>query len=490
MLFAIKCSLAKFLVHKYHTMSVLAKNNTDFAMFRDYTKESNVVFNHYFKISTEEMDDSSDLSNTLHWVYTSYISKVNNLPKPFYNLRRVLFYISSGDTKVIDDLAILLLKVYIGRSYLRYLDNDKRNLTVCICNNKNYFKNFMMDIFNFTMESDKTKLLKVGVQNILKLFFQNRSEKSFYHVSTYSAKMLSDDKYLGALIRDKLYGNIVNLDTTDIFTVNGKFKSFLSGEKVSITDPVFGKLSYRSNAQYIYITEVKNLPESSFSGVPHSILHFTGDLSKSKYEPLNGYELFFLVTGLLHYALDLIDAPYSNETDLFQSNSAVPSVSSLIDTFIDEFCDDTTGTISNQLIQNIPLDSIIGSKNEKERKEQVKRLQIDKLDFIFSKDLCSCFNKWIYISYPTVESCSDDDFTKMIIAKYHIIFYNKVYGENMGGKKLEARGFYGLKIKVDELEKYLSQETQKKMTVSSEESQKHFTDYLENIISNYYKFQI
>ena len=484
--------LAKQLIRKYHVVSIITKGSSESDRFRAYENTYNEIIKEEFHININE---ENKIFQTIEILRASYSGEIENISKknfkPFHNLERILFAISNGNTKTIDQLSLLLLKVYLSRSYLSYLDKTNTNLTLCLSNNTNYIKSLLMDVFCFRFLFSDNQYLALPSEKYLHLFFREKGIHSFYHVSNYSSSELSNENHIGELIKDKLCGNIVNIDMTQTLSGNSVIKNLVSGRKRSVVDPVFGKVSYRSNIQYIHIFDNKKLlANNALSDIPHSTIHFEGDLSSAIYEPLAPYELFFLVTGFLRYALDLLSDSNDDSIDVIHSSSPLPSLGVLIDGFISEFCEDKTVGISREQINQIPLSKITGSKNEKERKIQAEKLGIDKLDFSFSKDLYESFCKWIQVSYPSLDIFKEKDFTNKLLEKYHILFYNKKYDTGLNGEKREARGFYGITLNIELLDRFLYTTQQKKEAVSQQMLQSKFTEYFNEIISKYSKFNI
>ena len=96
------------------------------------------------------------------------------------------------------------------------------------------------------------------------------------------------------------------------------------------------------------------------------------------------------------------------------------------------------------------------------------------------------FSLWYEATYSRKASISVDDFTSELVKKHHPIFYKKrLFTEIYSGEKREARGFYGLFIKVSELQSYIERQQSTEKQAANMEQQKNCTYFIETLINKY-----
>lgn len=459
--------LAQRLLLLYHTVAPIISHDDASGQLTHLQRERDAV---HKKFQIPPNHSFFEQKLTQHINRANHI--VGNDPNStiiFQKLTRTLLTISSGKPDTIKLLAIMLAKVYIGRPYLDYIDRDSTHLTLIITNNPIYVRKFLMDIFLYT--------LTLGIDpNAQKIYDEynhyQKNATSFFIATEYSATKLSDETNIGEFIKDKIMGNIVNIDTTNT-AASSNFKDIVNGRAISYKDTYFGKLSYKSNAHYIRINE--NIKDNCLGdyNVPYDTILFNGDLSNAIYEPLDDYELFFLVTGFINYGLDLLSQP-----DL-KPIASQPAPLELVNEFIGNFCSDTTNTVSPTEIPNI--------EDETRRLAAAKELDITQLPFTHVEILAEFFNEWCAIAHNDI-SYEENVIKKTFIDKYPSIFYLKKKAMTPLGKSKEARGLYGLKFEYDKFIKFKNAETS---SIQSDQSApKEFISFLENILTDYFLLNV
>jgi hypothetical protein len=457
----IQYQIAKRLLLLYHTADAIISQDDSAKQIAQLQNEYDSILCNKFHISTEKQNFINEQLNQ-SIAFINYKIESKYTPTTFANLTRILLTISNGNPNTVKQLAIMLAKIFIGRSYLEYLDEDSNNLTIVITNNPIYIKKFFSDIFLYNPMLDK------------ETNFQHRYQKkeidSFYHFTDYSAAYLSDEKNIGELIKDKLLGNIINIDTTHT-SAGSKFKDLIDGRTITYTDAYFGQLRYRSNAHYIRINQDINQNGLGSYNITYDTIICNGNLSNALYEPLDDYELFFLVTGFVNYGIDLL----SEET----IKPATPQITplELVNEFINKFCSDTTNTIPQP-----PETSEI--KDDKERLSIAKELGITKLPFTHVDTLVEYFIKWCKIAHENITHYDENVIKDTFVNKYPNIFYLKKKAMIPSGRPKDARGIYGLNF---EHQKFINfTNTDKLPTQPDNSSPEEFVSFFRNILNLYF----
>jgi hypothetical protein len=460
-LHSIHYQLAQRLLLLYHTADPIISHDDLPGQLTHLQRERDAVLKK-FQIPSN-LNSFFEQKLTKHIGSATHIVSNPNFTK-FQNLNRILFTISNGKSDTIKLLAIMLAKIYIGRPYLEYIDKDTNHLTLIITNNPMYIRNFFMDIFLYTL----TLGINSDAQKIYDEYSHHKKNATSFFIATeYSATKLSDETNIGEFIKDKNMGNIVNIDTTNT-SAGSNFKDIVNGRALSYKDTYFGTLSYKSNAHYIRINETIKDNGLGDYNIPYDTILFNGDLSNAIYEPLNDYELFFLVTGFINYGLDLLSQP-----DLKPIVSQ-PAPLELVNEFIGNFCSDTTNTIS-------PTEPNI--EDETKRLDAAKELGITQLPFTHIDILAEFFNEWCAIAHNDI-SYEENVIKNTFIDKYPNIFYFKKRAMTPLGKSKEARGLYGLKFEYD---KFIKFKNAKASSIASDQSTpEKFIPYFENILTNYF----
>lgn len=390
---------------------------------------------------------------------------------PFTELSHVLMLISNENFDTIKKLAILLAKVYLGRSCLKYLDKDTSHLTCIISNNPYYIKKFLQDIFGYNMTPEKFSRTIQGVNMYSQspdIQFKCNAQSLIFHKTEYSAAQLGNETMIGEFIKGKFYGNIVNIDTTKT-PLTSIGKNLIEGKSISYSDPILGKMSHKSNAHFIRINEsVDDLNLGDYN-ILNDKIFLEGNLANIEYEPLHYYELFFLVTGFVQYGLDLLLT--SEESPTIQEIRS----SQLVDEFIMNFCFDQAKDIK------VPA-QYANTKSDEDLKQLRQELNITDLEFTHTGTLYENFKIWMKICHKNIPCCPLAEFRSTLEQKYHPAFYTKKM-KKVDGKPKDARGLYGVSVDKDKFNNL--QAKQDNSESSPSERKDLFLDQLEEILKKY-----
>lgn len=244
--------------------------------------------------------------------------------KKFHQLAATLMALTNCDPTNLDKLAILFAKIFMGRKVLKTLE-IKKHSTIIFSNNTFYINKFLFNILTFG-ERLWFIISNCTAPNYL------MPDGKYHHITDYSAKDLCNPEMKETFIKDKIIGNIVNIDTSKEIGNPDILKKLISGTAVFAgEDSIAGSLIYRSNAHYIFLkTDItcnldKYLLENS------DII----DLSSSSletliYDPLDFCELYFIATALVEYGIHLL---------LTETERSTPSTAIFPHkTFIEDYC--------------------------------------------------------------------------------------------------------------------------------------------------------
>lgn len=189
--------LVQKLLRLYHMPNILSGHNTPNEQINAYANDREKIFMSHFNLPVEKLDEIRNLAENIAERHRVLLSKTIS---PFVKLLKVLFAISSGNQKIIEQLALLLAKIYLGRSYLHVLYKDAPNLTILNCNNTNYIKSFVCDIVQFTLKCSQEPPL---FAKLYPSFYIKKSDSMYFHLTEYSMNYLCDENKLSILIQDK-----------------------------------------------------------------------------------------------------------------------------------------------------------------------------------------------------------------------------------------------------------------------------------------------
>lgn len=450
----------------YHAPDAITSCNNISEQITHFQHARSSIILKKFQINASDVDSLRTALINRTNNFNSLLFNNTKIIKPFENLTRTFLALSCNNTTTLDQLAIMFAKIFMGRPYLNYLDKNANHLTLVITKNINFVSNFLMDVFKYMPNINTESPMKIYNSRNEHYFCKNNS--SFYHVTKYSAASLSDENNIGEFIKDKIGGNIVNIDTTTT-SASPNFKNIIDGKAVTHKDPYFGELRYRSNAHYIRINQDISQSRLENYNIAYDTILCNGNLSNAIYEPLDDYELFFLVTGFVNYGIDLL-----TKIECEPEPSKLTPLE-LVNEFIDNFCIDTTNTISIN-------SETFEIKSETKRTSIAKELGIMQLPFTHIDTLAEYFTKWCNITHKDI--LYDEKVIKnTFIDKFPNIFYFKKKATTPSGKEKDARGIYGLKF---EQHRFITYCNTIDSSIDSENSVEIFISYFEKILNDYY----
>lgn len=457
--------IAHRLLLLYHSAEIIIQNSENLnKQLNEYERvRKNMLFEkfgmkqlEYYGIPVEAVENSFIDSVACH---NRLFKEASKDKTPFAKLVRTFLHISNGDLKIVKQFAVLLAKIFMGRPYLDFIDNNSKKLTVIITNNTMYIKQFLRNILTYNF-----KIGRLANFNSQNEDYAVKTNGTYYHFTEYSADQLSNKDYINEFIKDKRMGNIVNIDITKT-KMTQEFKSLVEGKTVSIIDQYFGKLSLKSNAHYIRINNQLNDFNLNDYEISYEGIFCDDNLSNAVYDNLDQYELFFMLTGFVNYGIDLMTRSEAED------NNPVLSVIEAVNQFIDEMCEDTSTTIE------IPPE-ISQISYEKERFDKVKPLGIEKLPFTHVDTFVEKFNEWCGVFYPNA-NYDKTNIKKELTNRFTRALY---YKEKINGK--DARGFYGLKLNFDGIEK--TKKIKLAKIEASKMSAQDFVNEMQNIFNTYW----
>ncbi|MEN6565521.1 MAG: hypothetical protein ABFC57_04410 [Veillonellales bacterium] len=317
--------------------------------------------------------------------------------KPFSKLINILYNLSNGNPLVVKQLAIMLAKIYIGRTYLKELDsnNQLNHLTIIISDNPFYVRTFLNDILTYDpYYSSEDQLPSLSDRNQCKEHLNPATE--------HSSSFLCNKENIPLLIKEKALGKTVNIDTTNTSIENGIFSKLLNGMAIPCPcDNIFNdKLIYRSNSHYIKICQANKT-----DNIPHDTIFCSGKLDDKRYIPLDDYERFLLVTGFLNFGISLLGHDLTDEPAIYVKHS-IPHEEDTISIFIKNFYDDT-------------FDLKKASHSQKD----------DSNNFADANDMYPNYKTWFTTLYKDKPVCSMAKFKKSL---------STLYRDRKVGKALEC----------------------------------------------------
>ncbi|MEN6412789.1 MAG: hypothetical protein ABFC84_08500 [Veillonellales bacterium] len=440
--------LAKNLFCRFKIPRILATEPTYNEQIQTCITEFDKFIRQMFNLT---FDDTPDLvaryTTTLHACSTQldYLPPSN---PPFAKLCNVFYDISDGNPLIIKKFAVLLTKIFIGKNNLKklYPDSVMQNLTCIVSDNPAYIKNFLVDIFEYTpnpknIDYSKRELRVSSVHRMLR-------PENFYLCTTHPCSYVCNSKNIKDLIKEKLLGNIVNIDANTTPFIE-TFSKFVSGVAVTGSDndgTINSILTYRSNSYYIKIVQSVNDLFKNSAEIAHDTIVCEGNTYETAYNRLDAYELFFLVTGFLAYGINLIEEKLTEEP----SPSVLSAQEECIADFFNEF-----------YIQTFDPEKANHSQKD------------DSNDFVDANDMYLNYKKWFTIVNREFSACSISKF------RNHL---KTAYGERLTGKELaklnksdqkkqlknrylknnetDHRGISGLKFNESKFKKFLEDSSQ------------------------------
>ena len=428
------------------------------AQDKNYNKMRNII---YAALSINDFNFKKSPMpppKTLVSHYKKSLTDIETINKALFSkLRSTLFNISNGNTDILHNILLLIGKIYLGQNCLNLLKESSPLMTIIQCKNPKYIKDFITDFFPYS----------IGIKN-------------------HPLKSLQPN-LIPQLIRDKLDIALVNIDSSESVCSDLSFlKKLVSNTTVSIDDPLFSKVCYKSTTHYLYITSKDNndIQRMISSVASCNLISINGNIAQSIYEPLDVYESIFLAITAIYYTIDT----YTNDNNLnsLSKDDVVKkpvSEDNLIEKFLSNFCIDRTKEINEEALSHLDQNSL---KTAKVHTDIIKKLGIDALPHAIKDDLYYAFNLWYKSTYDKLSSLSETEFNNNLMKKYHKIFYRRFTSTSIyHNTKKEYYNFHGLSIKSDELDSYVKEQALNKRHSSEEELKETFSTYLESLINKY-----
>lgn len=268
---------------------------------------------------------------------TSPYVKFKQTPnKDFSKLITVLKEIADNNIHIIQEFAILLAKIYLGRTFLKEYKNDITisNVTLILCDNPRYLADSLKDILTISTIKHSGRTGFILGENYI------GETTKLHHLTTFTITDLVKTNNLLDRIKNKILGNIVNIDSSDKMISNkndiATLGKLFRGAPISITDSFETKFYFKSNAHYIFIRRFQESSIKKFLPPDTTCIRLSSSLWDSKYPPLEFYELFFLVTGFVEYGIQQLFS-------LSPTNSNTSSTAASLD-FISAYCIETRDT--------------------------------------------------------------------------------------------------------------------------------------------------
>ncbi len=368
----------------------------------------------------------------------------------------------------------MLAKIFIGREFLKEMtpSNQLNHLTIIISDNPKYIRDFLMDIFSYILSPknlDYSDPLDVALRRYYPI-------SQFYDVTEHSSKFLCNKENINQLIKEKILGNILNIDTTNTPIDNGIFSKLITGTAITCySDNIFNdKLTYRSNSHYVKIYQTSNDIPNGSDTIPHDVIICGSKLQNANYDPLDAYELFFLVTGFLNYGISLLGHDLIAESTTNYEKHSIPDPNETIYSFIKEFYIDT-------------FDFKKANHSQKD----------DSNDFADAEDdIYPRYKEWFNTLYKDISVSNTTKFKDKL---------KDMYIERKAGKDLKCltnteqeselahrylknnksnhRGISGLKFNETGFQTFLN--TSQQMTLNISENKTAFGQYMAEIFDNY-----
>lgn len=421
------------LINLYYSTQVINSTSNAQERQKEYKKYYLKLLYKHFSIPETNL---TLISNIFQMKYQRILKEYQNSTNPFSKLILLFFNISKGNTNIIDKIAIMLTKIYLGKSYLNEINNTSSNFTIIFSKNISFINNFLKDIFLYPLSTISNAPF---IQKELEpLAFSSDKRKPFCHLTEYPASYLSNKVNIGELLKDKLMGNIVNIDASSTEAEVQTFSNLINSKTIKYQDEHFSTINYQSPAHYIRICQ--DLSSVGFNTATTSLqydtIDCTGNLENAVYEKLDSYELFFLVTGFLNYGLDLL----YNETI---PQKKIINHKEEIDKFISEYCEEDSSDNNT-----------------------------------FTEIFYQKYTKWFNMKIPLEQEISKTDFIKYIKAKYNDR-YKKIEGKHNGQRK-SANGIKNLLLHEDKVDEFI------KNYHAEPFSKENFIEYFQIILNSYF----
>ena len=362
----------------------------------------------------------------------------------FFNLTSELKKISNSNIDIIQQISILLAKIYLGRTFLKEYKNkiNISNVTLILCDNPPYLVDFFKDILTISTAKNIGPLGYIFGEN----YIDERTE--LHHLTTFTVTDLAKTDNLLDRIKHKILGNIVNIDSSDKTLSNkndiATLGKLFRGAPISITDSFNTKFCFKSNAHYIFIRRFQEASIQKILPPDATCIRLSSSLWDLKYFPLEFYELFFLVTGFVEYGIEQLFS-------ISLADGPANSTTSSLD-FITTYC------IETRDINDVCLTKELYEKYVKYT-EQVP-------------DSYQSFASVFKTAFPNLEYKSG----KQRIDRRKSTKFGKAHSAT-------GHGYIGLKFDAEKYNKDLQLRQTKQSPLSASED---FNHYIEQLIKDYY----
>lgn len=235
-------------------------------------------------------------------IYQEFELEYEKESKPFVPLVSTLSLVFQNNISNLKKFSKLLARIYVGRKLLKDIEkNSPSNVTVIFCHQPKFLELFLLDIFHGAAPG-YNKLITNGLE------YMHGKDSKYRHISTYNIHQLSSNYHLSERIKNKILGNIVNIDATNQkpapeskSTLTNLFKGKAIKTKTNDWD-----VTFVSNAHYIFIREESDRAILPYLPEDTHILTLDEDKQNHVYRNLPFYELFFMMTGFVDYGLHLL----------------------------------------------------------------------------------------------------------------------------------------------------------------------------------------
>jgi len=473
----IASQLAKTFFNLFKATNIITQTNSwDEQIQKGFSEFSCFVLQNFYLSTDILLQRQATFGYTLKACNSQIPYVLQHSLKPFSKLIRTLYAISGGNILTIKQLAVMLAKIFIGRKYLKELDSDNKlaHFTIIISDNPKYIRDFLMDILAYDLSPKNLDYSDPRMRNVS---YRHKPNKLLYLATEHTSAYLCNKENISNLIKEKLLGNIVNIDTKNASIESGTFSKLLKSIAISCPDDkIFNnKLTYRSNAHYINICHTINeLDVKGTGGLFYDTIICSGKVHNACYEPLDAYELFFLVSGFLNYGISLLGYDFTIEDAIYTKHS-VPNQTETIRNFITEFYDDTFD---------------LKKANHSQKADSNDFADID-------NDIYPTYKKWFNLLYKNATACTAD----FLKSKLKDIYIERKVAKNLTclskverqaelthryfkNNKTDHRGISGLKLNKLTLQIFLNNCQQ--MLCEETTTKNTFANYLQQEIFDKY----
>lgn len=373
----------------------------------------------------------------------------------------IMFNLSKGDIENIQKFFYLIANCILGYNFSQTINSDTPKLTVIYCQDIKLMQRFLLDIFNLTLDSPNTSIAKI--RNYSNDTMHTRPiPYAFFNFSQWSS-------FTDTLVhfKDELRGTTIFINTekasknTDVIS----FKKSISntGSIIRSNDYVFGKIKYKSNSNYIYITDDLDTTKKYLAPLsPYRVIDFSGYVPQEALSAFSVLDRNFVAFAAVYSFINNFSYNVTNSTDIAPKLDATESVKK----FIELFCVDSTKNIDTQKMNKLIKEklpesetesNLSASKYDQLRKDLATSLKITDLEYTRADDLYKGFTEWQQ-NYPShIMELTQTNFTDELHHIYSHVFYIKhskaksVYKTELSQVKV----MYGIKLDPKKVDNYI-----------------------------------